>query len=74
MDEAIQETPVDLSPATDTDAGDAALRWAEHERREQVRRAQEDLRATSQRLTERQIALVAEVMADVRMLSIKLGR
>jgi hypothetical protein len=39
-----------------------------------VRRAREDLRAGRQRLTEQQIELVAEVMADVRMLSIKLGR
>lgn len=46
--------------------------WAEHERRDQVRRAQEDLRASRVKLTEQQIALVAEVMADVRMLSIKL--
>lgn len=74
MDEAVQETTVDLGQATPTAASDEALRWAEHERSEQVRRAQEDLRAGRQRLTEQQIALVAEVMADVRMLSIKLGR
>ena len=74
MDEATQETPAAFSQATSDAAGDEALRWAEHERHEQVRRAQEDLRASSQRLTEQQIALVAEVMADVRMLSIKLGR
>lgn len=67
MDEAIQTAPTDT-------ATDAALRWAEHERSEQVRRAREDLRSGHQRLTEQQIALVAEVMADVRMLSIKLGR
>ncbi|HET7188071.1 MAG TPA: hypothetical protein VFI52_07945 [Gemmatimonadaceae bacterium] len=74
MDEAVQETVVDLGHETPAAASDEALRWAEHERHEQVRRAQEDLRAGSQRLTEQQIALVAEVMADVRMLSIKLGR
>jgi hypothetical protein len=74
MDEAIPDTRVDLSQDTSALAGDEALRWAEHERHEQVRRAQEDLRASAQRLTEQQIALVAEVMADVRMLSIKLGR
>ena len=73
MDEAIPDTRVDLSQDTPA-VGDEALRWAEHERHEQVRRAQEDLRASKQRLTEQQIALVAEVMADVRMLSIKLGR
>lgn len=74
MDEVIQETPVELNSDTSAAPVDEALRWAEHERHEQVRRAQEDLRASSQRLTEQQIALVAEVMADVRMLSIKLGR
>ncbi len=46
--------------------------WAEHERRDQVQRARDDLRAHRAKLTERQIELVAEVMADVRMLSIKL--
>ncbi len=46
--------------------------WAEHERRDQVQRAREDLRARRAKLTEQQIELVAEVMADVRMLSIKL--
>ena len=51
---------------------DEARRWAEQERREQVQRAREDLRASRGRLTEQQIALVAEVMADVRMLSIRL--
>ena len=73
MDEAIPDTRVDLGQDT-SPVGDEALRWAEHERHEQVRRAQQDLRASAQRLTEQQIALVAEVMADVRMLSIKLGR
>jgi hypothetical protein len=66
MDGAIQQLPVD--------ATDEALRWAEQERREHVERAREDLRVKPVRLTEEQIALVAEVMADVRMLSIKLGR
>ena len=66
MDEAIQEAPID--------ATDEARRWAEHERVQHVQRAREDLRAGRQRLTEQQIALVAEVMADVRMLSIRLGR
>ena len=46
--------------------------WAEHERRDQVQRARDDLRAHRAKLTEQQIELVAEVMADVRMLSIKL--
>jgi hypothetical protein len=62
MDEAMNETTDDVR------------RWAELERQEQVKRAREDLRAKRERLTEQQIALVAEVMADVRMLSIKLGR
>jgi len=53
---------------------DDVRRWAEHERQEQVMRARADLRAKRERLTEQQIELVAEVMADVRMLSIKLGR
>lgn len=48
--------------------------WALEERRVQVERAREDLRAKRERLTEQQIALVAEVMADVRMLSIRLSR
>ena len=74
MDEVIQESLVELTSDNSAAPVDEALRWAEHERHEQVRRAQEDLRAGSQRLTEQQIALVAEVMADVRMLSIKLGR
>lgn len=74
MDEAIPDTRVDINQDTPAVVGDEALRWAEHERHEQVRRAQQDLRASAQRLTEQQIALVAEVMADVRMLSIKLGR
>lgn len=56
------------------DSTDKVRRWAEHERREQVERAREDLRAKRERLTEQQIALVAEVMADVRMLSIRLGQ
>lgn len=47
-------------------------RWAEHERHEHVQRAREELRTNRGRLTEQQIALVAEVMADVRMLSIRL--
>lgn len=67
MDETTQQLPAD-------DTTDGILDWAERERREQVERARADLRATQQRLTEQQIALVAEVMADVRMLSIKLGR
>ena len=62
MDEAMNDTTDDVR------------RWAELERQEQVKRAREDLRAKRERLTEQQIALVAEVMADVRMLSIKLGR
>jgi hypothetical protein len=66
MDEAIQDAP--------NHATDDVRRWAEQERSDQVRRAREDLRAGRQRLTEQQIELVAEVMADVRMLSIKLGR
>lgn len=74
MDEAVQETTVDLGHDTPSAPNDEALRWAEQERSEQVRRAQQDLRASAQRLTEQQIALVAEVMADVRMLSIKLRR
>jgi hypothetical protein len=69
MGEAIQEQ----SAVTDTTASaDEARLWAERERLEQVRRAQQDLRNGRERLTEQQIALVAEVMADVRMLSIKL--
>jgi hypothetical protein len=74
MDEAIHETPADVSPQTPAEATDEATRWAEQQRREEIRRAQEELRAGPQRLTEQQIVLVAEVMADVRMLSIKLGR
>ena len=74
MDEATQQTPTDVIQESQIEAPDEALQWAEQERREQIRRAKEDLRAGSQRLTEQQIALVAEVMADVRMLSIKLGR
>jgi len=54
------------------DSAEELLRWAEHERRDQVQRAREDLRAQRARLTEQQIELVAEVMADVRMLSIRL--
>jgi hypothetical protein len=53
---------------------DEVRQWAELERREHVERAREDLRAKRERLTDQQIDLVAEVMADVRMLSIKLGR
>ena len=56
------------------DSTDEVDRWAEQERREQVERARADLRAKRERLTEQQIALVAEVMADVRMLSIRLHR
>jgi hypothetical protein len=74
MDEAVQETTVDFGPQAPAAVSDEALQWAEHERAEQVRRAQQDLRSGALRLTEQQIALVAEVMADVRMLSIKLGR
>ena len=74
MGEAIQQQS-DITDTSDTaDLTDEARRWAERERREQVLRAQQDLREGRQRLTEQQIALVAEVMADVRMLSIKLGR
>lgn len=46
--------------------------WAELERRDHVQRARNDLRAKRTKLTDQQIELVAEVMADVRMLSIKL--
>jgi phosphoribosylaminoimidazole-succinocarboxamide synthase len=77
MGEAMQEQSA-VTATTDTtdtvDTTDEARLWAERERLEQVRRAQQDLRNGRQRLTEQQIALVAEVMADVRMLSIKLGR
>lgn len=54
------------------DSVEEMRRWAEQERHEHVQRAREDLRANRGRLTEQQIALVAEVMADVRMLSIRL--
>ena len=70
MDGAIQQLPVDVPQYVPQDA----VRWAEDERRQHVERAREELRAKPHRLTEEQIALVAEVMADVRMLSIKLGR
>ena len=66
MDATIQKLPAETT--------DEVAHWAERERRDQVERARADLRATSYRLTDQQIALVAEVMADVRMLSIKLGR
>lgn len=62
MDEAIHDPTDDMR------------KWAELERQVQVQRARADLRAKRERLTEQQIELVAEVMADVRMLSIKLGR
>lgn len=52
---------------------DEVRKWAENERREQVERARADLRAKHERLTEQQIDLVAEVMADVRLASIRLG-
>jgi hypothetical protein len=67
MDGAMQQQLPD-------DVADDVLRWAEEERRQHVERAREDLRAKPVRLTEQQIAMVAEVMADVRMLSIKLGK
>lgn len=54
------------------DSAKEVRRWAEHERQDQVQRAREDLRAQRAKLTEQQIELVAEVMADVRMLSIRL--
>jgi hypothetical protein len=55
------------------DTQDDVRKWAELERREQVERARADLRAKHERLTEQQIDLVAEVMADVRLASIRLG-
>jgi hypothetical protein len=70
MDGAIQTPPVNASE----DAAEDVVRWAEQERGLHVTRAREELRARPHRLTEQQIALVAEVMADVRMLSFKLGR
>jgi phosphoglycolate phosphatase-like HAD superfamily hydrolase len=66
MDEAMNE------PANDS--MEDVRKWAEHERHEQVNRARADLRAKRERLTDQQSDLVAEVMADLRMLSIKLGR
>ena len=71
MDGAIQQLPVDVPQYA---LPEDAVRWAEQERRHHVEQAREELRAKPHRLTEEQIALVAEVMADVRMLSIKLGR
>ena len=71
MDGAIQQLPVDVPQYVPPED---AVRWAEQERSQHVERAREELRAKPHRLTEEQIALVAEVMADVRMLSIKLGR
>jgi hypothetical protein len=56
-----------------TDSNEEARKWAEQERREQVARARADLRAKHERLTDQQIDLVAEVMADVRMASIRIG-
>ena len=70
MDGANQQMMVDVPEPLPQDV----LRWAEQERRQHVERACEELRTGRHRLTEQQIALVAEVMADVRMLSIKLGR
>jgi hypothetical protein len=54
------------------DMQEEVRKWAELERREQVERARADLRAKHERLTEQQIALVAEVMADVRLASIRI--
>jgi FixJ family two-component response regulator len=56
-----------------TDSMEEARKWAEQERREQVARARADLRARHERLTDQQIELVAEVMADVRMASIRIS-
>jgi hypothetical protein len=56
-----------------SDTQDDVRKWAELERREQVERARADLRAKHERLTEQQIDLVAEVMADVRLASIRIG-
>jgi hypothetical protein len=56
-----------------SDPQDEVRKWAELERREQVERARADLRAKHERLTEQQIDLVAEVMADVRLASIRIG-
>jgi hypothetical protein len=55
------------------DTQDDVRKWAELERREQVERARADLRAKHERLTEQQIDLVAEVMADVRLASIRIA-
>ena len=54
------------------DAKDEVRKWAEHERHEQVERARAELRAKHERLTEQQIDLVAEVMADVRLVSLRM--
>ena len=70
MDGAIQQLPVEAPEYLPPDV----VHWAEQERRQHVERACEELRGGRHRLTEQQIALVAEVMADVRMLSIRLGR
>jgi hypothetical protein len=56
-----------------SDSMEEARKWAEQERREQVARARADLRAKHERLTDQQIDLVAEVMADVRMASIRIS-
>jgi hypothetical protein len=56
-----------------SDTQDEVRKWAELERKEQVERARADLRAKHERLTEQQIDLVAEVMADVRLASIRIG-
>jgi hypothetical protein len=56
-----------------SDTQDEVRKWAELERQEQVERARADLRAKHERLTEQQIDLVAEVMADVRLASIRIG-
>ena len=56
-----------------SDPQDEVRKWAELERQEQVERARADLRAKHERLTEQQIDLVAEVMADVRLASIRIG-
>jgi hypothetical protein len=55
------------------DTQDEVRKWAELERQELVERARADLRAKHERLTEQQIDLVAEVMADVRLASIRIG-
>ncbi len=55
------------------DTREELRKWAEHERREQVERARAELRAKHERLTDQQIDLVAEVMADVRLASLRIA-